>query len=108
MKNFNLFDLENEPEQSGQQKIKNKSDTPRIYNPVAAQKETEAQQREAWAAYQEAIVKSGELTSEITKGIQAGEKPEVLLLKAIECISLITGNKLFYELNRENIKKIYG
>jgi hypothetical protein len=42
----------------------------------------------AWKAYQEVIIKSGQLTSDITKGIQAGEKIEILFLKAIECISL--------------------
>jgi len=51
---------------------------------------------------------SGQLQNEITKGIQTGEKPEFLLLKAIKCINLMTGNGLFYEFNRENIKKIYG
>jgi len=87
---------------------KNVSDIHNIYNPIAAQKEVESKQTVAWRAYQEAIVKAGQLTSDITKGIQSGEKLEILFLKAIECISLITGDKLFYELNKSNLKNLYG
>ena len=69
--------------------------------------EAAAKQLEVYAAHQEAIIKSGQLTSEITKGIRAGEKLENLFLKAIECISLMTGDKLFYELNKNNLKNTY-
>ena len=86
-----------------------------VYSKLAKLEQEKERQREAaekqiwlWSAHQEAIVKSGQLTNDITKGIQVGEKPEILLLKAIKCISLMTGNDLFYELNRDNIKKIYG
>jgi hypothetical protein len=74
----------------------------------AALEEAAAKQLEVYAAHQEAKIKSGQLTSEITKGIQAGEKIENLFLKAIECISLMTGDSLFYELNKSNVKKVYG
>jgi len=66
-----------------------------------------AKQLEVYAAHQDAIIKAGQLTSDITKGIQSGEKPEILLLKAIECISLITGDKLFYELNKGNLENLF-
>jgi len=69
--------------------------------------EASSKQLEVYAAHQEAIIKAGELTSEITKGIQVGERPENLLLKAIKCISLITGDSVFYELNKKNIKNTY-
>ena len=70
----------------------------------------QAEQRafETYKEYQKNINISCQFTNDITKGIQAGEKPELLLLKAIKCISLMAGNDLFYELNRDNIKKIYG
>ena len=74
----------------------------------AAIEEAAAKQLEVYAAHQEAIMKSGQLASDITKGVQAGEKLENLFLKAIECISLMTGNSLFYELNKSNLKHIYG
>jgi hypothetical protein len=107
MKEFKLFDLD----ETVTEKISDKSkggNTKQIYNPIAVQKEAEVNQIKAWALYQEAIVKSSALTNEITKGIQAEENPVVLLLKAVECISLITGNELFYELNKKNIKNIYS
>lgn len=46
--------------------------------------------------------------AEITKGIIAGESPYKLLLKAIECISLMTGEPAYYEYNRANIIAIHG
>ena len=110
-RDFRLFDLEthdNIVDSQDRLNIKNKKHKRDIYNPVAAQREAEAKQMAVWKAYQEAIVKAGHLASDITKGIQAGEKIEVLLLKAIECISLITDDKLFYDLNKNNIKNIYG
>jgi hypothetical protein len=74
----------------------------------AAMEEATAKQLEVYVEHQEAIIKSGQFTNDITKGIQGGEKIEKLLLKAIECISLITGDSLFYELNKSNLKKAYG
>jgi hypothetical protein len=74
----------------------------------AANAEATVKQLEVYTAHQEAIIKSGQLANEITKGIQAGEKIENLFLKAIECISLITGNSLFYEQNKNNLKNING
>jgi len=111
VKDFELFDLETQSNTKDNQdilNIKNKKHKRDIYNPVAAHREAEAKQIAVWKAYQEAIVKSGQLTSDITKGIQAGEKIEVLFLKAIECISLMAGDKLFYELNKNNLKNVYG
>jgi hypothetical protein len=111
LKEFELFDLDAQDNTVANQDstdIKNKKHRRYIYNPVAAQREAEAKQMAVWKAYQEAIIKSGQLTSEITKGIQAGEKIEILFLKAIECISLMTDDKLFYELNKNNLKNVYG
>ena len=110
VKEFELFDLDAQDNTDGSQNninLNNKEPKRYIYNPVAAQRETELKQTAAWKAYQEAIVKAGQVTSDITKGIQDGEKIEILFLKAIECISLITDDKLFYELNKNNLKNIY-
>jgi len=116
MKEFKLFDLDIDDDKDISDiqdvldinNVYNISDIQNIYNPIAVQKEAEAKQTATWKSYQEAIVKAGQLTSDITKGIQAGEKPEVLLLKAIKCISLITDDKVFYELNKSNLKELYG
>ena len=66
------------------------------------------EQGDAYRAHQDAIRKAGQLISDITKGVQAREKPEVLVLKAIKCISLMTGDSLFYEQNKRSLKDIYG
>ena len=70
--------------------------------------EAAAKQLEVFAAHKNAISKAGQLTSDITKGVQTGEKPEILLLKAIKCISLMTGDNLFYEQNKSDLKNTYG
>ena len=57
--------------------------------------------------HQENIRRAGQLKAEINKGIQAGEPIYRLLLKAIECISLMTGDKLFYDMNKSNLQTIY-
>jgi len=57
---------------------------------------------------QENIKKSEQLRAEINKDIQAGEPIYKVLLKAIECISLMTRDKTFYDMNKENLQTIYG
>jgi len=58
--------------------------------------------------HQENIRQAGQLRAEINKGVQAGEPIYKLLLTAIECISLMTGEKLFYDMNKDNLQTIYG
>jgi len=70
--------------------------------------EAAAKQLEVYAAHQDAILKAGQLTNDITKGIQAGQNPFNLLLKAVKCISLMTGNDIIYDQAKDDIKKIYG
>lgn len=79
-----------------------------IYNPIARQQEAEQQQRAVHQAHQEAILKAGQLRDKITKGVQEAKEPLFLLLQAIECISLITGDNLYLEQNEANLIAIYG
>ena len=58
--------------------------------------------------HQENIKRVEQLRTDINKGVQAGEPVYKLLLKAIECISLMTGDKTFYDMNKENLQTIYG
>lgn len=72
---------------------------------------TEALNERLAAGYkeqQENIRRAGQLRTDINKGVQAGEPIYKLLLKAIECISLMTGEKLFYDMNKKNLQTIYG
>ena len=78
---------------------------------VSKENVVEALQERLAATYkkqQENIKKSEQLRAEINKDIQAGEPIYKVLLKAIECISLMTGEKLFYDMNKNNLQTIYG
>ena len=53
--------------------------------------------------------KSGQLTAEILKGLNAGESPYILLIKAAECIGLLTGEtRVFPQSVKDKITEIYG
>lgn len=72
---------------------------------------TEALQERVAGVYrkqQENIRKAGGLRTEITKGIQAGQSTYQLLLKAMECISLMTGDGGFYSQGKGDLQKLYG
>jgi len=53
----------------------------------------------------ENIKLSEHLRSEINIGTKAGESIETLYVKALKCISLMTGDTIFYE---QNIKLVNG
>lgn len=72
------------------------------------QQEDHKQIQEAYRAYQDNIKRSGDLRAEILRGIKSGESTPTLLLKAVECISNMTGDKLFYTQAEKDIKAIYG
>ena len=72
---------------------------------------TEALQGRVAAIYkqqQENIHKEKGLRTEITKGIQAGQSTYRLLLKAMECISLMTGDTVFYKQGKAELQQLYG
>lgn len=117
-KTFKLFDIDTAtppttPEQPAlQQKyehdISSTKDAKTRYNPIARQKEAEEQQKEVYKSHQEAMHKAGQCKADINIGILSAESPLILLLKAIECISLMTGDKLFLEQSQANLWAIYG
>ena len=63
---------------------------------------------EVYGEYQTNIKRAGELRADILKGVKAGVPVHTLLLKAVECISNMTGDKLFYRLIEKDLKAIYG
>lgn len=64
--------------------------------------------RQMCATYQRNIQRAGTLRTDITKGIQNGEDPLALLLKAVECISLMTGDTAMYTQSKEDLLAVYG
>lgn len=63
---------------------------------------------EMYKDHQNNIRQAGQLQTELTKGVRAGEPAYTLLLKAIKAISFMTGNKTFYSQIYKDIKAIYG
>ena len=63
---------------------------------------------EVYRTYQENIKRSEQLQTDILKGARAGEDIYSLFLKAVQAISLMTSNTVFYSQLEEDIKTIYG
>ena len=74
------------------------------------QREEEDHQKtqELYNVYQLNIRRSRQLRADIMKGVHAGEPPQRLLLKAVECISSMTGDKLFYNQIEKDLEAIQG
>ena len=64
--------------------------------------------REAYSTYQQNIKKAGSLRAEVLKGMKRGEDPARLLLKAVECISLMTGDTAIYTQAQKDLLAVYG
>lgn len=73
-----------------------------------AERQERARLREMYSTYQENIRRAGSCRSDILKGMKRGEDPLALLLKAIECISLMTGDTVILEQGKADILAIYG
>ena len=73
-----------------------------------AEKQERERMREMYSTYQDNIKRAGSLRADLLKGIQRGEEPLALLLKAVECISLMTGDTVIYDQSKEDIRAIYG
>lgn len=63
---------------------------------------------EVYRTYQENIKRSGQLQTDILKGVQAGEDIYSLFLKAVQAISCMTSNKTFYSQAEADLISIYG
>lgn len=77
---------------------------------LQAQREAAEKQRtlDIFREYQENTKWSGQLQTEILKGVKAGESVYNLFLKAVKAISLMTSNSLFYSQIEADIEAIYG
>ena len=63
---------------------------------------------EVYRTYQENIKRSGQLQTDILKGVQAGEDIYSLFLKAVQAISCMTSNKTVYSQVEADLISIYG
>lgn len=71
-------------------------------------KEERARLLETYQLLQDNIKASGTLRTEILKGARAGESIATLFLSAVKCISLMTGDTVFYSQIEADVKAIYG
>ena len=91
----------------GQQKAE-KTYTP-LHKKREAQRAENARSLAICQEYNANRAKSGQLTAEILKGLNAGESPYILLIKAAECIGLLTGEtRVFSQSVKDKITEIYG
>lgn len=88
-------------------KVQNTCNRGAIYRLEAEQMER-ANARTVYKEHQQNIKKSGALRSDVLKGINEGESPLSILLKAVECISLMTGDEAFYNQSKNSILAVYG
>ena len=63
---------------------------------------------EIYKTYQNNIMTSNQLQTEIIKGVKQGESVYTLFLKAAKAISLMTSNSFFYSQIEADIRAIYG
>ena len=64
--------------------------------------------RKEYSRLQENTLKSELLRGDILKGITRKEEPVSLLLKAIECISLMTGDTAMLAQSQRDLASVYG
>ena len=88
--------------------IKTQKEPPKKYLTIEKEKRERDNARQVYADHQENILKSSSLRSEINKDIYEAADPYIILLKAIKCIGLMTGDALFYTSNKDKLKDIYG
>lgn len=77
------------------------------YIMIERDKELQENALKVYQKYQENIKRSNKLRTEILKNIKQGEDPYNLLLKAVECISLMTGDPHYYNQAKNDLRDIY-
>lgn len=78
------------------------------YAILEQQAETARQERALWQRQADNILRSEAARTRLLKGIARGEDPCALLLEALSCISLMTGDTLLLEQGRADLLAIYG
>lgn len=104
-----LFDYvqRQEPPEPPQQPTEPRQRTPFEISQAEQQRAIEAAQS-VYRDYQKNIMISGQLQTEIEKGMQQGKPLAVLFLQAMKIISNMTGNAEIYRSANETIQAVYG
>jgi hypothetical protein len=107
-KDFDQGELSLEKENTSQGRTDTAEGKPPTYHRIDQAKAEREALNKAYQEQQENIRRAGNLRGEITRGVRAGQDPGELLLKALECISLMTGDRVFYEQNRQDLANLFG
>lgn len=105
------YAAQQEPEAAAAPEAQKAAEQPQgnpLFREQERQRENAEQAATVYAAHQAAIRKVGRIEAEILKGLAAGENIAALFLKAVEGLSLLTGNGLIYEQAAADIGTIYG
>lgn len=100
--------LKNDPTGSPTIAYKGQGNIKPLPSPESVTEALQARVAGEYKKQQENIRQAGGLRTEITKGIQAGQSTYRLLLKAMECISLMTGDTVFYKQGKAELQRLYG
>lgn len=100
----------NKPESplKGQINALEREQAKQLFLQVSQEQEDHRKILEVYKTYQENIQVSSQIQTAILKGVKAGEDVYSLFLKAVQAISLMTGNTVFYKQICNDIKAIYG
>lgn len=100
--------LKNDPTERPTTALKGQGNIKPLPSPESVTEALQARVAGVYKRQQENIHKEKGLRTEITKGIQAGQSTYRLLLKAMECISLMTGDGGFYSQGKAELQRLYG
>lgn len=95
------------PKAQEAEKIQSNTASP-LYREQKEQRAAADQAASVYKEYQNAIKTVSSLEAEILNGLAAGENIAALFLKAARALSLLTGNRLFYDQIVEDIGSVYG
>lgn len=97
-----------EPENALKGQINGLQGIPILQRQADANKEERERALTVYREYQENIKTSSQLQMDILKGAKRGENIYSLFLKAVQAISLMTSNTVFYSQLNDDIRAIYG
>lgn len=79
-----------------------------LYRETERRKQDHERSLTIYKSYQENILRSSTLTTQITKGMEAGDDIHSLYLKSIEVIALLTNDNAIRESARGYMRTLYG
>lgn len=100
--------IQNQPEEPSEQG-QERAESARVrFVPVSAIVEDQERAGGICAEYERREAEAADIKEEILQGVKNGRQPVSLLLKACECIDLLTGEKGFHSKILKAVQDVYG